>query len=147
MKLPDSEQLQPEEYFLIGDQWKMDWEKGVQFPVNPQFHNASTKVLREKSKSGDFKLWVHVHICHEFLPITKTEEWSKYYFDLIDDLFKSFRPPRKFLHNAQDENYKQGIHELTLMQQLADQVVRYDLDEVDSCWLQRINDERLELGK
>lgn len=35
MKLPDSDQLNPEEYLLIADTWKEEWEKGVQVPVNP----------------------------------------------------------------------------------------------------------------
>lgn len=35
MKLPDSEPLSPSEYWIISDQWKQEWEKGVQVPVNP----------------------------------------------------------------------------------------------------------------
>lgn len=35
MKLPDSDQLNQEEYLLITDTWKEEWEKGVQVPVNP----------------------------------------------------------------------------------------------------------------
>lgn len=33
------------------------------------------------------------------------------------------------------------------MQQLADQVVRYDLDDLDVSWLDSMNAERLGLGK
>ena len=33
------------------------------------------------------------------------------------------------------------------MSQLAEQVVRYDLDDLDVCWLQRVNEEREEIGK
>lgn len=58
-----------------------------------------------------------------------------------------FKIPRKFLHGMKDEIYKQGDHELTGMQQLAEQVVRYDLDDLDVCWLERINDSRMELGQ
>ena len=36
MKLPDSEQLNPEEYLLIADTWKQEWERGVQVPVNEE---------------------------------------------------------------------------------------------------------------
>ena len=36
MKLPDSDQLNPEDYILITDTWKEEWEKGVQVPVNPE---------------------------------------------------------------------------------------------------------------
>ena len=35
MKLPDSEPLSHEEYWIITDQWKQEWERGVQVPVNP----------------------------------------------------------------------------------------------------------------
>ncbi|RZB41723.1 PHD finger protein rhinoceros [Asbolus verrucosus] len=35
MKLPDSEPLASNEYWVIVDQWKQEWERGVQVPVNP----------------------------------------------------------------------------------------------------------------
>lgn len=35
MKLPDSEPLALDEYWIINDQWKQEWERGVQVPVNP----------------------------------------------------------------------------------------------------------------
>lgn len=35
MKLPDSEPLANDEYWVIVDQWKQEWERGVQVPVNP----------------------------------------------------------------------------------------------------------------
>lgn len=35
MKLPDSEPLAADEYWVITDQWKQEWERGVQVPVNP----------------------------------------------------------------------------------------------------------------
>lgn len=35
MKLPDSEILTADDYWLIADPWKSEWEKGVQVPVNP----------------------------------------------------------------------------------------------------------------
>lgn len=35
MKLPDSEPLANHEYWVIVDQWKQEWERGVQVPVNP----------------------------------------------------------------------------------------------------------------
>jgi len=36
MKLPDTEVLQYIEYILISDTWKLEWEKGVQVPVDPE---------------------------------------------------------------------------------------------------------------
>ncbi|XP_074604888.1 protein Jade-1-like isoform X2 [Brevipalpus obovatus] len=35
MKMADGEQLSREDYLLITDSWKEEWEKGVQVPVNP----------------------------------------------------------------------------------------------------------------
>lgn len=55
--------------------------------------------------------------------------------------------PRKYLHGSKDETFQQGIHELTGMQQLADQVIRYDLDDIDVCWLNLINDKREETSE
>nr|KAG5701801.1 hypothetical protein BaRGS_000791 [Batillaria attramentaria] len=54
--------------------------------------------------------------------------------------------PHKLLHERADETYKKGMHELTGMQQLAEQLVRYDLDDLDVCWLEEVNLSRLELG-
>lgn len=115
MKLADSDPLQPEEYFQIADPWRQEWEKGVQVPVNPgSIPEIHVRVLREKSKNGDFK---------------------------------TLRNSRKLLHATADESYRQGMHELTGMQQLAEQVVRYDLDDIDVCWLTQVNEEREEMGE
>ncbi|XP_043401497.1 protein Jade-1 isoform X5 [Chelonia mydas] len=35
MKLPDSYQLNPDEYYVLADPWRQEWEKGVQVPVSP----------------------------------------------------------------------------------------------------------------
>ncbi|KAJ8266875.1 hypothetical protein GJAV_G00135690 [Gymnothorax javanicus] len=34
MKLPDSAQLSPEEFYVLSDSWRQEWEKGVQVPAN-----------------------------------------------------------------------------------------------------------------
>ena len=54
--------------------------------------------------------------------------------------------PKKFLHAAQDETFKQGLHELHGMQSLADEVCRYDLDDFDSVWLRLYNELRVNCG-
>lgn len=41
MKLPDTESLDDYSYWLIKDQWKLDWEKGVQVPVKPDGLNTA----------------------------------------------------------------------------------------------------------
>lgn len=65
---------------------------------------------------------------------------------IILSYFYIYRP-RKYLHGSKDETYQQGIHELTGMQQLADQVIRYDLDDIDVCWLNLANDKREETSE
>lgn len=35
MKLHDSYQLNPEDYYELADPWRQEWEKGVQVPVSP----------------------------------------------------------------------------------------------------------------
>ncbi|KAG9266383.1 E3 ubiquitin-protein ligase Jade-2 [Astyanax mexicanus] len=34
MKLPDSTQLNPEDFYILSDSWRQEWEKGVQVPAN-----------------------------------------------------------------------------------------------------------------
>ncbi|WAQ98834.1 JADE1-like protein [Mya arenaria] len=112
MKLADSEQLNAEDYLLIADTWRQEWERGVQVPVN------ATAIL----------------------PVVKQE---------VTDKPKStgdFKMPKKFLHALKDETYQLGQHELTGMSQLSEQVVRYDLDDLDVAWLQLLNEQRVECG-
>lgn len=59
MKLPDSEPLANYEYLIVTDQWKQEWEKGVQVPVNPDsLPEPCVYVLSEPivSPAHDFKL-------------------------------------------------------------------------------------------
>uniref|UniRef100_A0A8C7F3D9 Protein Jade-1 n=1 Tax=Oncorhynchus kisutch TaxID=8019 RepID=A0A8C7F3D9_ONCKI len=35
MKLHDTYQLNPEDYYVLADPWRQEWEKGVQVPVSP----------------------------------------------------------------------------------------------------------------
>ena len=35
MKLPDNEPLTEDDYWLVTDSWKQEWEQGVQVPFNP----------------------------------------------------------------------------------------------------------------
>jgi len=47
---------------------------------------------------------------------------------------------------VQDETYRQGLHELHETQRMADEMCRYDLDDLDSAWLANYNDLRQEHG-
>ncbi|XP_035682154.1 protein Jade-3-like isoform X3 [Branchiostoma floridae] len=57
MKLPDSQQLQPEEFLVMTDTWKQEWERGVQVPVNPDmFPHPTMKEIVPREKQGCFKM-------------------------------------------------------------------------------------------
>ncbi|XP_029972148.1 protein Jade-1 isoform X2 [Salarias fasciatus] len=51
MKVHDSYQLNPEEYYILADPWRQEWEKGVQVPVSPQsIPQPVARALGEKGK-------------------------------------------------------------------------------------------------
>ncbi|KAM8994066.1 E3 ubiquitin-protein ligase Jade-2 isoform 2-T3 [Ara ararauna] len=102
MKIPDSFQLSPDEYYILADPWRQEWEKGVQVPASaeaipepvvriiPQLENSPSQV----SPSG--------------LPGSEISEATR--------------------------TYLQGVS-------------RYDLDELDACWLELVNMELKEMEK
>ncbi|EDS30658.1 Jade-3 [Culex quinquefasciatus] len=74
MKLPDSEPLAADEYWVINDQWKQEWERGVQVPVNPDsLPEPSVNSLQQNhyKKRQDFKLPKN-----KYIRITKDESFS-----------------------------------------------------------------------
>lgn len=60
MKLPDSEPLASDEYWVITDQWKQEWERGVQVPVSPDSLPEPTVLAKQQESfytgRQDFKL-------------------------------------------------------------------------------------------
>ncbi|KAK9877157.1 hypothetical protein WA026_016900 [Henosepilachna vigintioctopunctata] len=58
MKLPDSEPLSSDEYWIITDQWKQEWERGVQVPVNPDSLPEPTVSVHQNARKQlhEFKL-------------------------------------------------------------------------------------------
>ncbi|XP_037602898.1 protein Jade-1 isoform X2 [Sebastes umbrosus] len=55
MKVHDSYQLNTEDYYVLADPWRQDWEKGVQVPVSPQaIPQPVARVLAEKGKEVMF---------------------------------------------------------------------------------------------
>ncbi|CAK6965675.1 LOW QUALITY PROTEIN: protein Jade-1 [Scomber scombrus] len=55
MKVHDSYQLNPEDYYVLADPWRQDWEKGVQVPVSPQsIPQPVARSLAEKGKEVMF---------------------------------------------------------------------------------------------
>ncbi|XP_062411954.1 protein Jade-3 [Sardina pilchardus] len=51
MKLPDSHHVTPEDYYLLADTWRQEWEKGVQVPASPDtIPQPSLRAIAERSK-------------------------------------------------------------------------------------------------
>ncbi|KAM5192776.1 protein Jade-1 isoform 1-T3 [Mantella aurantiaca] len=51
MKLHDSNQLNTEDYYVLVDPWRQEWEKGVQVPVNPELIlEPVARAITEKEK-------------------------------------------------------------------------------------------------
>ncbi|XP_068815310.1 E3 ubiquitin-protein ligase Jade-2 isoform X2 [Struthio camelus] len=102
MKIPDSFQLSPDEYYILADPWRQEWEKGVQVPASaeaipepvvriiPQLENSPSQILPSSP------------------PVSEISEATR--------------------------TYLQGVS-------------RYDLDELDACWLELVNMELKEMEK
>ncbi|XP_029316067.1 protein Jade-1 isoform X2 [Cottoperca gobio] len=55
MKVHDSNQLSTEDYYVLVDPWRQEWEKGVQVPVSPQsIPQPVARVMAEKGKEVMF---------------------------------------------------------------------------------------------
>ncbi|XP_073476895.1 E3 ubiquitin-protein ligase Jade-2 isoform X1 [Aquarana catesbeiana] len=96
MKVPDSHQFGPDDFYILADPWRQDWEKGVQVPANidavPQ---PQVRLL---------------------------EELEDYYSQTTNN----------------SSPYSECPGGLQTTQQAT---CRYDLDEVDTCWLELVNKE------
>ncbi|KAK2148927.1 hypothetical protein LSH36_474g00032 [Paralvinella palmiformis] len=88
MKLPDTEQLQQDEYLLITDPWRQDWESGVQVPVNPE------ETLNKQ-----------INLCEAKNIVTyKGFKFPKKYFHAMKD--ETYRPAIHELDNTPEEEEK-----------------------------------------
>ncbi|XP_014667075.1 PREDICTED: protein Jade-1-like [Priapulus caudatus] len=117
MKLGDSEQLPPHSYLMISDSWRQEWERGVQIPVNP-----------------------------DELPQPAARLVTTALTQRCD-----FRLPKKLLRaaNGGDDDaatYGGGTHVSHTLDERAERTCRYDLDDIDLFWLDRVNDDRRASG-
>ncbi|XP_036379584.1 protein Jade-1 isoform X2 [Megalops cyprinoides] len=102
MKLPDSAQLSPEEFYVLSDPWRQEWEKGVQVPANVEaIPEPVVRVLPEVSR----------------IPFYSTSQ------------------SRGFAESGQGETRPP-----------AEQLIQYDLDDLDVSWLELVNAEFRELA-
>ncbi|KAB7494936.1 PHD finger protein, partial [Armadillidium nasatum] len=108
MKLADNEPLTPDDFWGITDQWKQEWERGVQVPVNPDSlpEPSIMKIKDYPRPNADFRLpRRYIRVTHnDFfnnekhvlsnLP-TKAEKMCRYDMDNLDEAWlKSYNGER-----------------------------------------------------
>ncbi|XP_053212253.1 protein Jade-1-like isoform X2 [Panonychus citri] len=113
MKMADGEQLSPEDYLLITDHWKEEWEKGVQVPVNPDsLPEPSFRFLKKEQDSHS----QDTNKVKTLKKINKTDEtdlevYGQYELDLLDlawlqtlhESDESIKLPEKFVEDLINE--------------------------------------------
>ncbi|XP_069725479.1 E3 ubiquitin-protein ligase Jade-2 isoform X3 [Phaenicophaeus curvirostris] len=100
MKIPDSFQLSPDEYYILADPWRQEWEKGVQVPASAEaIPEPVVRIIPQLENS---------QVSPNSLPGSEISEATR--------------------------TYLQGMS-------------RYDLDELDACWLELVNMELKEMEK
>lgn len=113
MKMADGEQLSREDYILITDSWKEEWEKGVQVPVNPEsLPEPSYRCLKTEDDSSpqDTNKVKPVKKINESTE-TDLEVYGQYELDLLDlawlqtlqESDESIRLPEKFVEDLINE--------------------------------------------
>ncbi|XP_065546999.1 E3 ubiquitin-protein ligase Jade-2 isoform X2 [Lathamus discolor] len=102
MKIPDSFQLSPDEYYVLADPWRQEWEKGVQVPASAEaIPEPVVRIIPQLESSPS-------QVSPSSLPGSEISEATR--------------------------TYLQGVS-------------RYDLDELDACWLELVNMELKEMEK
>ncbi|XP_058704942.1 E3 ubiquitin-protein ligase Jade-2 isoform X2 [Poecile atricapillus] len=102
MKIPDSFQLSPDEYYVLADPWRQEWEKGVQVPASAEaIPEPVVRIIPQLENSLS-------QVSPSSLPGSDISEATR--------------------------TYLQGMS-------------RYDLDELDTCWLELVNMELKEMEK
>ncbi|XP_071426777.1 E3 ubiquitin-protein ligase Jade-2 isoform X2 [Pithys albifrons albifrons] len=102
MKIPDSFQLSADEYYVLADPWRQEWEKGVQVPASAEaIPEPVVRIIPQLENSLS-------QVSPSSLPGSEISEATR--------------------------TYLQGMS-------------RYDLDELDACWLELVNMELKEMEK
>ncbi|XP_062826431.1 E3 ubiquitin-protein ligase Jade-2 isoform X2 [Anolis carolinensis] len=102
MKIPDSYQLSPDEYYILADPWRQEWEKGVQVPAN--IEAVPEPIVR-------------------IIPLLEPSS------------------PQTSPSNLSSSD------SLDVTRTFSQRKSRYDLDEIDACWLELFNMELKEMEK
>ncbi|CAJ0940687.1 unnamed protein product [Ranitomeya imitator] len=156
MKLHDSHQLNPEDYYVLADPWRQDWEKGVQVPVNSEFilepvarFLGGFLVVCEHDHTDLFTVQVSWWFLGGFLVVCEHDHTDLFTVQVSwwaiaeTDKVVTYTRPRKYIHSSGSDPPELGYVDIHT---LADGVCRYDLNEMDVAWLEMINEEFKDMG-
>jgi hypothetical protein len=157
MKLPDTELLDESSYWVIRDQWKIDYEKGVQVPVkddfkkpNFQFKQDQFSYQNNKTKNEDKIQSVQQEIKKEeadstpAAASTSVEPQTSASAKATETIIKM---PQKYLCPVNDSLFNSQIHQAYVTHGIStsslnhnpNKICKYDCDYMDLLWLKRVN--------
>lgn len=130
MKLADSHHISPDDYYLLADTWKQEWEKGVQVLASPD--TIPQPSVRYVTLNKNRFLDMYHLACHF--------SWGFFVCRIIAEKPKEvlFSKPRKYIQCWSQDSTETGYVNI---KELAEAMCRYDLDDMDLYWLQQLNAE------
>ncbi|MFT7799389.1 protein Jade-3-like isoform X1 [Arapaima gigas] len=136
MKLPDSHHIPPEDYYLLSDTWKQEWEKGVQVPAYP---DAIPKASVSEAVCVSEDILAQPSCCDG-------DAYRCHVLRIIAEKPKEilFSRPRKYIQVSSQEPQEPGYVNIL---ELAEAMCRYDLDDMDLYWLEELNAELRDMGE
>ncbi|XP_053702269.1 protein Jade-1 isoform X2 [Synchiropus splendidus] len=92
MKLPDSSQLGPDDFYVLSDPWRQEWEKGVQVPANLEaIPEPAVRLMvespRNRQYSGGQSPPTQLYSCYDL------DDLDVAWLDLVNQEFRKMALP------------------------------------------------------
>lgn len=141
MKLPDSDQLNPEDYLTIQDPWKEEWEKGVQVPVNPDAlaPDASVRLIPESER---IKHPLNTSSDDENKDATSNQHPNKPHASPTNH-----QNNQQQQHQQQTSQFKMPKKLLKFEPERDEICSRYEIDLTDLCWIESMAEADVTIGE
>ncbi|XP_071615162.1 E3 ubiquitin-protein ligase Jade-2 isoform X2 [Heliangelus exortis] len=103
MKIPDSFQLSPDEYYVLADPWRQEWEKGVQVPASaeaipepvvriiPQLENSPAQVSPSSPPGSEISEATRTYL--QGVSRYDLDELDAYWLELVNMELKEMEKP------------------------------------------------------
>ncbi|KAM9373375.1 E3 ubiquitin-protein ligase Jade-2 isoform 2-T2 [Phaethornis superciliosus] len=103
MKIPDSFQLSPDEYYVLADPWRQEWEKGVQVPASaeaipepvvriiPQLENSPSQVSPSSPPGSEISEATRTYL--QGVSRYDLDELDAYWLELVNMELKEMEKP------------------------------------------------------